>query len=374
MTVTARELRSTLTRLKKVRASRSSRIVALTCVRISSDGMRATDMTAHLHVACDTGIDGVRLADPVMIGKALKGLRASDEVRFECVPDSFDVIVNGARIAGVDPADWPEVFERDVNPLVPMPDGMFDAMFDVSRAAASGDESRPILTGVNVRIVGAIIRVSATDSYRLARVMLLDESHGIVGTDEVNVTLPVNRGKLLESVPNADRIGVHQSNGNVGGYVDIANHDSVLTLRRIEGQFPNVDQLIPSGWEARGVTDGMLEHVERIAGLASGNAPLALRVENGEASIAYADRSTSIDPIHMDAPWDADYGMTIGFNPEFLRAGLEFIGEGESFRLISPLRPGFMGNQCGRCYLIMPVRLTPTVLERIEGKASPVTA
>lgn len=375
MNMTAKDMRSTLTRLKKVRASRSCRNVALTCVRISPDGMRATDSeSAHLYVACDTGIGEVRLADPVMIGKALKGLRANDPVQLDAVPGTFDVSVNGVRIAGVDPADWTQVFDREENPLVSMPEGMFDAMLDVSRAAASGDESRLVLTGVNVHVIGSSIRVSATDSYRLARVMLLDESHGIKGNDEVNVMLPVRCGKLLESVPGADRIGIVQANGNVGGYVDIASHDSVLTVRRIEGTFPNVEQLIPDSWEASGTTDGLLEPVSRIAAISRSNAPLAVRLENGECSIAFADRETSVDAVYVDGVWDHGDGFDIGFNPEHLRAGLVFVGEGESFRIISPLRPGLMGDKYDRCYLLMPVRLTPESRALLDAARVAATA
>ena len=52
--------------------------------------------------------------------------------------------------------------------------------------------------------------------------------------------------------------------------------------------------------------------------------------------------------------------LEIGFNPEFLRAGLEAIEEGDVLlKLISPLRPGLIeaGDESGFLYLIMPIRL-----------------
>ncbi len=52
--------------------------------------------------------------------------------------------------------------------------------------------------------------------------------------------------------------------------------------------------------------------------------------------------------------------MEIGFNPEFLRDGLEAIDEGDvRLKLISPLRPGLIeaGDDSGFQYLIMPIRL-----------------
>ena len=52
--------------------------------------------------------------------------------------------------------------------------------------------------------------------------------------------------------------------------------------------------------------------------------------------------------------------LEIGFNPEFLRAGLEAIDEGDVVvKLISPLRPGLIEAADGSRfqYLIMPIRL-----------------
>jgi DNA polymerase-3 subunit beta len=52
--------------------------------------------------------------------------------------------------------------------------------------------------------------------------------------------------------------------------------------------------------------------------------------------------------------------LEIGFNPEFLRAGVEAIDEGDVvLKLISPLRPGLIesGDGSGFRYLIMPIRL-----------------
>ena len=49
----------------------------------------------------------------------------------------------------------------------------------------------------------------------------------------------------------------------------------------------------------------------------------------------------------------------MGFNPEFLRDGLESVDTDEiALRLISPLRPGLLRSQEEEfSYLIMPIRL-----------------
>jgi DNA polymerase-3 subunit beta len=50
----------------------------------------------------------------------------------------------------------------------------------------------------------------------------------------------------------------------------------------------------------------------------------------------------------------------IGFNPDFLRDGLESVGAGGVIlKLINPLRPGLIeaADGSGFLYLIMPIRL-----------------
>ena len=52
--------------------------------------------------------------------------------------------------------------------------------------------------------------------------------------------------------------------------------------------------------------------------------------------------------------------LEIGFNPEFLRDGLDAIEDADVLvKLISPLRPGLLeaGDGSGFVYLIMPIRL-----------------
>ena len=52
--------------------------------------------------------------------------------------------------------------------------------------------------------------------------------------------------------------------------------------------------------------------------------------------------------------------LEIGFNPEFLRDGLESVEGGDLvLKLISPLRPGLIeaGDGSGFLYLLMPIRL-----------------
>ena len=137
--------------------------------------------------------------------------------------------------------------------------------------------------------------------------------------------------------------------------------DVALSSRLIDGQFPNYRQLLPEQFEHELTLDTaeFLEVVERISLMAQKNAPLRLSFSEGEVSISAQtpDVGEASEPVPI--PF-AGEPFDIGFNPDFLIAGLESAGsEDVVLKLISPLRPGLLesADGSGFLYLIMPIRL-----------------
>jgi len=134
-----------------------------------------------------------------------------------------------------------------------------------------------------------------------------------------------------------------------------------LTTRLIEGQFPNFRQLLPESYEhdVRLPRSEFLDVARRISQLAQRNAPLRFSFEPGELTVSAETPDVGDARETMPAAFEGE-PMEIGFNPEYLREGIESIGGDEVLlRLISPLRPGLMQpveNEDFR-YLVMPIRL-----------------
>ena len=136
----------------------------------------------------------------------------------------------------------------------------------------------------------------------------------------------------------------------------------ILSSRLIDGQFPNYRQLLPETFEheLRLAAAELTEVVRRISLLAQKNAPAAPgRSSPGELTISAQtpDIGEALESLPVSFQGDP---LEIGFNPEFLRAGLEAIEEGDVVvKLISPLRPGLIesGDESRFRYLIMPIRL-----------------
>ena len=135
----------------------------------------------------------------------------------------------------------------------------------------------------------------------------------------------------------------------------------VLSSRLIDGQFPNYRQLLPDAYEheLRLAGGEISEVVRRISLLAQKNAPLRLAFTEGELTVSARTPDVGEARETLPVPF-AGEPLEIGFNPEFLRDGLEAIEGGDVvLKLISPLRPGMIeaGDESGFQYLLMPIRL-----------------
>jgi DNA polymerase III subunit beta len=243
--------------------------------------------------------------------------------------------VEGAQTFGVDSAAFLETVSR------------------VARAA-SRDESRPVLTGVLVRFEGGKLIMAATDSYRMS----VKETDLAGGTgSELEAIVPARALTELSRIAQDSgelQIGV-QENHVVFGAGDIW-----LTTRRIDGQFPNYKQLLPETFEHEVALprEEFLEVVRRASVMAQRNSPLRLRFAEGEVTVSAQTQDVGEAKESLPVPFSGE-PLEIGFNPDFLRDGLESVESDEvALRLISPLRPGLLYSEPEDfSYLIMPIRL-----------------
>ena len=87
--------------------------------------------------------------------------------------------------------------------------------------------------------------------------------------------------------------------------------------------------------------------MRRISLMAQKNAPLRLRFAEGELTVSAQTPDVGEAQETVPIPF-AGEPFEIGFNPEFLRDGLESAESGEIvLKLISPLRPGLIESGDG---------------------------
>lgn len=352
----------TVTRVASTRAA----VQALSGVKISvaaeSAELLATDMEIGLRVPlqADTERPGEVVLPARLLLDVVRAL-PHDRVTLELRAAEQDVeLISGPatfHLRTLRVEDFPALPTASSDTQVALPAEAF--VQTVSRVArsASRDETRPILTGILIAAAEQELRMVATDSYRLSVKQTKLEAP-LAGTLEANVPARA----LQELVRIAQQVQSTSLAVSVGQNQVIFELDGVtLSSRLLDGQFPNYRQLLPESveHELRLATGELTEVVRRISLLAQKNAPLRLGFREGELTVSAQTPDVGEASETLPAPFHGE-PFEIGFNPEFLRDGLESIESDELvMKLISPLRPGLIESpESGDfVYLIMPIRL-----------------
>ncbi|MDP9405395.1 MAG: DNA polymerase III subunit beta [Actinomycetota bacterium] len=348
---------------------------ALSGVRLEVSGDRlvlsSTDLelSSELSVPVQAERDGVALVPGRLLGDVVRSL-PNAAVSAEVDGDRLHLRCGRAQFAlKLMPAeDFPSLPEpgRDAAVAVLKAEEFARTVAQVARAA-SGDDARPVLTGVSLEATAGALTAAATDSYRLAvRTVPWDQ-----GAEH---TALVPRRALEEARRSAELLGSEVRLVLEPTQVTFAFGDRRLTSRLIEGTFPNFRQLIPAGFERRLDVDRaeLLEVVRRVAVVGDVNTaatPVTLhltadtvRVTAGSGEVGQAEESL---PGALDGE-----PLQIAFNPRYLTDGLDAAGSERvvlEFRdELKPavLRPGVGADAPADAapaadflYLLMPVRV-----------------
>jgi DNA polymerase III subunit beta len=321
--------------------------------------LAATDMELSLRSSFEAEIaDEGAVVVPGRLLVELARLLPDADVEIDHKPEEGAVVLTCGtatyKLHTYNPDDFPTLPDVDKVQFVPVDRAaVLETAARVARAA-SRDESRPVLTGILVRFEPGKLVMAATDSYRLS----VKETAVDGQPPDLEAIVPAKALTELGRIAQAGEelvLGVHENNQVVFGTEGIW-----LTTRRIDGQFPNYKQLLPETFEHELSLprEELLEVVRRTAVMAQRNSPLRLRFAEGELTISARTQDVGEAVESLPVAYSGE-PLEIGFNPEFLREGIESVDDDEvQLKLISPLRPGLIQSaDSDFWYLIMPIRL-----------------
>lgn len=324
---------------------------ALTLTATDGDLSIRTKLPAEVAVGGVVVVPGRLLVDvarQLPAGEVTAGVVDGGVLELRCGSASFKIRLLPAE-------DFPAMPELEGTP-VELPVNAFSETIEQVARSASRDETRPHLTGILISAEGERLRCVATDSYRLAvRTTKLGSPVG--GRIEANVP-----ARALQEV-------VRVLDGNDTARITLTDRqiafsagETLIVSRLIDGQFPDFEQLLPDGYEHELDIDvsELLDAVRRVSLLAQRNTPLKLSFSEGQVEVSA--QTADVGEGHETIPVPDFTGETleIGFNPDFLREGLDSAHtERVRFKLISPFRPGLIvaGEDDEFLYLVMPIRL-----------------
>lgn len=324
--------------------------------------LAATDLDLGLETALDAEVEesGAVLLPGRLFAEVVRSLPdASVQIESREAERDVEIRSGGSsfHLRLLPAEDFPKLPQPQEEGSMQIPAAALEASIDLVARAASRDDMRPVLTGVFVTAGGKEMTMVATDSYRLA-VKRTELEVDLGGELEANIPARALRelGRILSSE------GAGESSISLLPNQAVFRAGSILlSTRLIDGQFPNFRQLLPESYEhdVRLPRLEFLDVTRRVSQLAQRNAPLRLSFEPGELTVSAETPDVGDARETMPAAFEGE-PLEIGFNPEFLREGIESVqGDEVLVRLISPLRPGLLEPVEGGDfrYLVMPIRL-----------------
>ncbi len=316
------------------------------------------ELTIRVRIPADTDGEGSAVVPARLFSEIVRQLDG-DTVSVELADD--DARIEAGRFATtlrtLSAAEFPRLPEVSEGGVRVEAAAFAEALRQVV-PGASRDDARPILTGVLLTASAGGLRLVATDSYRLALrdlqgVSMLEEGQKVLvaakGLGEVQRLLSSETGEI--DVVLGEREVVFR----VGG--------TEVTTRLIEGDFPNYQQLIPSGYPNRLTVsrDALQAAVNRVrlVGQSKDTAPirLGMAAEGLELSAIAQDVGEAHESV--EAKYEGT-DLTVAFNSQFLLDGIDAAASDEVvIESIDPLKPAVMKatDSADFLYLLMPVRI-----------------
>jgi DNA polymerase-3 subunit beta len=273
-----------------------------------------------------------------------------DKIELTLAPRSKQLKVkcarNEATIGGIDADDFPPIPAiEDGGTLEIDPKALREAITQVVFSAAT-DDSRPVLTGVDLVLEGDMLTLAAADGFRLAvRHLKLKKKAG----EKQEVIVPARAlAELNRLLQDQDEPVQMTFNANKT-QVLFKLKDVELVAQLIQGTFPDYSRLIPKEWGSRAVVEvkDFLQET-KIASIFArdGSGIVRITFEGSEdgtpGKMTIAARAEEIGDNHgeLDAQVEGE-ASKIAFNGKYLQDVLQVLDGGRvALETTGPSQPG----------------------------------
>lgn len=161
-----------------------------------------------------------------------------------------------SNIKGIDAEEFPPIpTVTDQDPTMSLPGDLLRQAIDQVAFAAANDESRPVLTGVLVRLRDDTIIFAAADGFRLATRTLTLPDSARRPADSQEFIIPARALSELSSIIGNTEGEVGITVTPSGGQVLFHTETVDLVSRLIDGKFPDFERIIPGAYTTRTLLD-----------------------------------------------------------------------------------------------------------------------
>ena len=262
------------------------------------------------------------------------------------------------NLNGIDKKEYPNISLEDNKTHVDISPKEFKKLVNQTAFATSNDESRPILTGINIKITGNIFECSATDSYRLAKKQIVLND---VIEENYNIIIPSKN--ILEFIKiiddNGDNLEIHIFNNKIL----FKNNNLLFQSRLISGNYPNINNLIPtdSFLKISANLDDIYNVIDRASILTSDKEKNIVTLETNGNMLIVKSSSAEVGRVEekMNIIKNNDENIKISFSAKYMLEALKsFSGKNIEMSFVGEVKPIIVKDdeEENLIQLVLPIR------------------
>ena len=333
-------------------------------LEVGDDGltMRGTDLEMEVVARVTDRVEVAQSGAATVQAHKLADIWQSlpDGADVQVALESERVVLRSGRsrftLATIPVEDFPKTQEGDDDGIkIALPHSDMRRLLDRTKFAMANGDVRYYLNGLLLELSGNTLRAAASDGHRMA---LCTVDGGAEVPERVRSIVPRKSVLDLERLLADSDEEVRLTLGST--YMRVAQGEYTLTTKLVDGQFPEVDRLIPRDAENAIVGDRetLRSALHRASILANESSEIRLQVEGDQMTI----RATNPDQEEAEEVVAVDHAgkaIEVGFNSRYIQDVLAAL-DTESVKLSMPDNAGIAVMEGPGAeealFLVMPLR------------------
>lgn len=271
---------------------------------------------------------------------------------------------SNTKMVGMARANFPQVPEFPNASVTTIPAASLKNLIAKTIFAISNEESRYTLNGALLILKAESIAMVATDGHRLAHIEKTGETLPNVSGERKTLIPRKALAELQSLLSNTEAENVEFADDDHTLFFRIGHR--VLTSRKLTGQFPNYEAVMPRDNNKFVVvrSEDLMGSIQRVAQFADERSgAVKMRLEQNELKISSSSTDSGESEDIIETPYSFD-PLVVGFNSAYLIDFLKATGTSGEVRLefkdaqsAGQVRPEDPDNEYRYRYIIMPMRI-----------------
>ncbi len=271
---------------------------------------------------------------------------------------------SNTKMVGMARANFPQVPEFPAAGLTQLAVPSIKGMISKTIFAISNEESRYTLNGALLILKAESMSMVATDGHRLAHIEKTGETLTNISGEKKTLIPRKALSELQSLLSDTEEESLDFYDDEHTLFFRLGHR--VLTTRKLTGQFPNYEAVLPRDNNKFVVvrSEDLMSSIQRVAQFADERSgAIKIRLEQNEMKISSSSTESGESEDTIESPYSFD-PIVVGFNSSYLIDFLKAVGSSGEVRLefkdaqsAGQVRPEDADDDFKYRYVIMPMRI-----------------